>query len=281
MFTQSQHVGENKYCTEFIVEDAVCTVAVLRDELAPRGESLLVIGAPPILKVHIHTDDPEKVKELAGRYGRLTRVKVDNMEQQHNVLVVDKPEGHSIIAVVPGPGFERIARELGAEVTVSGEKNPSVRDLLLAINKTLRDDVYLFVNDKNVALAASEVVKLTDKRVRVVHDARHCRRHRRDCSRLRSAGESIPEQELTAATTRVRRAQVFFAGKGRDTRWRDRCQGQACSEPSTAASRAAASRSSRWPRWSCEPWAPNTAVWWLFTMAARKRKRTRSIWAKR
>jgi uncharacterized protein len=212
VFTQAQHVGENKYCTEFIVEDASCTVAVLRDELAPRGESLLVIGAPPILKVHIHTDNPEKVKELAGRYGRLTRVKVDNMEQQHNVLVVDKPEGHSIIAVVPGPGFERIARELGAEVTVSGEKNPSVRDLLLAINKTLRDDVYLFVNDKNVALAASEVVKLTDKRVHVVPTP-DIVAGIAGLFALRSAGESIPDGELAEATARVRRAQVFFAGK--------------------------------------------------------------------
>lgn len=213
VFTQTQQVGENKFCTEFIVEDAGCTLAVLRDELTPRGESLIVIGAPPTLKVHIHTDNPERVKELAGRYGRLTHVKVDNMEQQHNVLVVDKPEdGRSIIAIVPGPGFERIARELGAEVTVSGEKNPSVRDLLLAVNKTLRDDVYLLVNDKNVALAAAEVVKLTDKRVHVVATT-DIVEGIAGLFALRNAAEAISGADLKAATSRTRRAQVFFAGK--------------------------------------------------------------------
>ncbi len=75
-------VGENKYCTEFIFKTPF-TVAICVDLLEPRGESLLVIGAPPTLKVHIHTDNPDKVKDIAGRHGRLTRVKVDNMEQQH------------------------------------------------------------------------------------------------------------------------------------------------------------------------------------------------------
>jgi DAK2 domain fusion protein YloV len=213
VFTQAQQVGENKFCTEFVLEGASCTLATLRDELAPRGESLIVIGAPPTLKVHIHTDNPERIKELAGRHGQLTRVKVDNMEQQHTVLVIDKPaEGHSIVAVVPGPGFERIVRELGAEVTVAAEKNPSVRDLLLAVNKTLRDDVYLFVNDKNVALAAAEVVKLSDKRVRVVGTT-DIVEGISGLFALRNAGGTLSESDLAEASARVRRAQVFFAGK--------------------------------------------------------------------
>ncbi|MDE2480968.1 MAG: DAK2 domain-containing protein [bacterium] len=215
VFTQTQVVGENKYCTEFILEDATTSVLDLRELLEPRGESLLVIGAPPTIKVHIHTDDPDRVQSLAGKHGRLTRVKVDNMEQQHNVLVVDAPQvARSAIAVVPGPGFERIARELGAEVTVGGEKNPSVRDLLLAVNKTLGTEIYLFVNDKNVALAAKEVAKLTDKRLHVVPTV-DIVGGIAGLFALRGMGEDATPSvdEVFAAVSRVQSAQLFIAGK--------------------------------------------------------------------
>lgn len=215
VFTAYQVVGENKFCTEFVLEEATCSVHELRHQLESRGESLLVIGAPPTIKVHIHTDSPERVKEIAGKYGTLTRVKVDNMEQQHNVLVVDKPHSsHSIIAVVPGEGFERITRELGAEVTVSGVKNPSVRDLLLAVNKTLSDTVYLFVNDKNVALAASEVAKLTDKQLHVI-PTKDIVGGIAGLFAFRTAGDGVApsDEAILEAATRVRSAQVFLAGK--------------------------------------------------------------------
>ncbi|MBV8489251.1 MAG: DAK2 domain-containing protein [Candidatus Eremiobacteraeota bacterium] len=214
-FTPQQVVGDNKYCTEFVLEDAKIGVVDLRHLLEPRGESLLVIGEAPTIKVHLHTDNPDRVKELAAKYGVVTRLKVDNMEQQHNVLVVDVPKPpYSIVAVVPGAGFDRIVKELGAEVVVSGERNPSVRDLLLAVNKCLSDTVYLFVNDKNVALAASEVAKLTDKTTVVVptHDV------------VAGIGglfafRALPDaaapdfDAILAAARRVRSAQVFFAGK--------------------------------------------------------------------
>lgn len=213
-FSTAQVVGENKYCTEFVVENARCSVHELREQLIPRGESLLVIGAPPTIKVHIHTDDPERVQEIAGRHGALTRVKVDNMERQHNVLVVDTPVvERSIIAVVPGPGFDRIVRELGAEVTVQGDKNPSVRDLLLAVNKTLGNDVYLFVNDKNVALAASEVSGLTDKRLHVIPTVDIVGGIAGLFAMRSSTDGELSEDTLTAAVTRVKSGQVFFAGK--------------------------------------------------------------------
>ncbi len=213
VFTPAQAVGENKFCTEFVLEDARCTLLELRDLLQTRGESLLVIGEPPTLKVHIHTDNPAKVQELAARHGRLTRQKVDNMEEQHNVLVVDPPAApYSIVAVVPGPGFEGIVRELGVEVTVNGEKNPSVRDLVLAINKTLSENVYLFVNDKNVALAAAEAAKLTDKTVHVVPTL--------DIVggigglfAIRASGSEPTLELILEGARRVRGAQLFFAGK--------------------------------------------------------------------
>src|SRR5581483_3361577 len=191
------------------------TVSEVRRLLESRGESLLVVGSEPTIKVHVHTDDPERVQEAAAKLGDVTRVKVDDMERQHTVLVVEKPPiGRSIVALVPGDGFARIARELGAEVVLSNAKNPSVRELLLAVNKCIHDDVYLFVNDKNVALAASEVVRLTDKRLHVVATP-DAVAGIAGLFALGSAsdGELPDAGALLAATERVRSAQVFFAGK--------------------------------------------------------------------
>lgn len=161
VFTPHQVVGENKYCTEFFLERAECSLLDLRHLLAPKGDSLIVAGAPPTIKVHVHTDDPDGVQAIAGRHGKIARVKIDNMERQHNVLVVDRSQSaYSIVALAPGPGFEQIVRELGAEVVVPAVHNPSVRDLLLAMTKCLSESVYVFVNDKNAVLAAQEAAAL-------------------------------------------------------------------------------------------------------------------------
>ena len=213
VFTPHQRVGENKYCTEFVLENATCSANELRRLLEPRGESLLVIGEPPTIKVHVHTDSPDRVQEIAAKHGALTRQKVDNMEQQHNVLVVDRPAARSVVCVVPGPGFERIVRELGAEVTVGGEKNPSVRDLLLAVNKTLGATIYLFVNDRNVLLAAQEMRKLTDRNL-VVVPTEDIVGGIAGLFALQSGGEEeSPVEQIMSAVSRVRSAQVFIAGK--------------------------------------------------------------------
>lgn len=214
VFTPQQRVGENKFCTEFVLQKADVSVSDLRRLLEPRGESLLVVGDMPTFKVHVHTDDPQRIQEIASKHGDVTRVKVDDMERQHTVLVVDKPQrGCSIVALVPGDGFARIVRELGAEVVVDSARNPSVRDLLLAVNKCMHEDVYVFVNDKNVALAAAEVMRLTDKRVHVV-PTRDVVGGIAGLFAFSAADGRLPEPKLLlAAADRVSSAQVFFAGK--------------------------------------------------------------------
>lgn len=218
VFTPAQVVGENKYCTEFILEQASCTPAELRALLTPKGDSLIVAGAQPTIKVHIHTDNPDDVQAIAGRHGELTRVKVDNMEQQHNVLVVERPAvPYSIVAVVPGPGFEQIVKELGAEVAVPAAQNPSVRDLLLAVTKCLADTVYLFVNDKNAALAAQEAAALRraegDVTIHVLATP-DIIAGIAGLFAMRSGGDDAPQPErIMEACAHPRSAQVFFAGK--------------------------------------------------------------------
>jgi DAK2 domain fusion protein YloV len=219
VFTPAQIVGENKYCTEFILEKARCTVAELRQLLASKGDSLIVAGAEPTIKVHIHTDDASAVQAIAGRYGELTRMKVDNMEQQHQVLVVERPAvPYSIVALVPGPGFEQIVKELGAEVVVPAAQNPSVRDLLLAITKCLGETIYVFVNDKNVALAAQEAATLREAqggaKVHVLKTP-DIISGIAGLFAMRSGGNgALPDPgAILEAAAHPRSAQVFFAGK--------------------------------------------------------------------
>src|SRR5579872_528758 len=228
VFTPAQIVGENKYCTEFILENASCSLSELRQQLAPRGDSLIVAGAEPTIKVHVHTDDPSAVQAIAGRYGELTRVKVDNMEQQHQVLVVERPTvPFSIVALVPGPGFEQIVRELGAEVVVPAAQNPSVRDLLLSITTCLGETIYVFVNDKNVALAAQEAALLRQAQPfdNAQGDTRRVTVHViptpdivagiAGLFAMRSGGNgALPDPTtILEAAMHPRSARVFFAGK--------------------------------------------------------------------
>jgi DAK2 domain fusion protein YloV len=214
-FTRRQSVGANRYCTEFVLEGATIEPHPLRDALQKHGESLLVIGAAPTIKVHLHCAEPEAVRALAGRHGTVTRWKREDMAEQHNLLVVDRPErAVGIAAVVAGLGFDRIAHELGAEVTipVPPGANPSVRDLLVGVNASLAQTVYLLPNDPNVALAAAQVPALSAKTVIVVPTADPVA-GLAALLRLGGAETPIDVAELRPALDAVRSAAVFFAGK--------------------------------------------------------------------
>lgn len=215
VFTRQQIVGENRYCTEFVLEDAKIEMHPLRDLLEKHGDSLLVVGAAPTLKVHIHTAEPELVKALAARHGTVTRWKREDMAEQHNLLVVDAPKkAIGIAAVVHGAGFDRIARELGADVTirVPNGANPSVEDLLVGVNASFAPTVYLLPNDPNVALAAREVAALTTKHVIVV-PTRDPVAGNSVLLALGGADEAVTPATVQASLDGVRSASVFFAGK--------------------------------------------------------------------
>jgi len=170
-FTARQKVEDNRYCTEFVLAAPTTTEDQMRALLMPHGDSLIVAGGDGAIRIHIHTDYPQHVADAAAKFGDVQKLKIDNMDEQHNVLVVDreaKPRG--IVAVVPGEGFAKICKELGADVTVLGgaTMNPSVKDLLVAAEKVLAPVVYLLPNDKNVVLAAREVGQLTERKVVVI-----------------------------------------------------------------------------------------------------------------
>jgi hypothetical protein len=118
----AQHVWTNKFCTEFVLTDAAIASRHLREHLAAYGDSVLVAGEPPTLRIHIHTDVPQLVQSVAAAHGTIDRLKIDDMRCQHAVLVADRPKrAFSFLAIVPGTGFDRLARELGADETVVTE----------------------------------------------------------------------------------------------------------------------------------------------------------------
>jgi DAK2 domain fusion protein YloV len=215
VFTRQQTVGEYRFCTEFVLDDATLDALPLRELLERHGDSLLVIGAAPTLKVHLHSADPDAIRTLAARHGTVTRWKAEDMAHQHHLLVVDAPARPiGIACVVPGPGFERIARELGADVTIAGrgDGNSSVEELLVGVNSSLAPLVYLLPNDPNVALAAREVAALSEKDV-IVLPTRDPVAGMNAVLRLAGRTSPLSDDALAALADEARGASVFFAGK--------------------------------------------------------------------
>jgi uncharacterized protein len=167
VFTPQRAVEENRFCTEFVLRDVAIESHALADRLKSTGNSLLVAGVPPMLRVHIHTDSPQHVASVARELGTIDRWKVDDMQHQHGELVVDAPKRvFSIMAVVPGLGFDRIARELGADETiVSSTGNPSADELLSSIERSIAQEVIVLPNDPSLIPAVHAAAAESGKHV--------------------------------------------------------------------------------------------------------------------
>jgi uncharacterized protein len=166
------------YCTEFLIEGNSLDVGVIRDQIEALGNSVLVVGEPELVKVHVHTDDPTRVITLAGGYGKVLRLNVGDMSTQHKRILeseaaANKPprqNGVGLVAVVAGKGLVEIFRGLGVDVIVEGGQtmNPSTQDMLVAIESVPYLEVILLPNNRNVILAAKQVIGLTKKTVHIV-----------------------------------------------------------------------------------------------------------------
>jgi len=168
------------YCTEFLIEGANLDLDVIRGEIEAMGNSVLVVGEPELVKVHVHTDDPTSVINLAGRYGKLMKLNVGDMSTQHRRILETegggtgtgppRPNGVGIAAVAAGRGLVDIFRGLGVDAIIEGGQtmNPSTQDMLTAIESVPYDEVILLPNNGNVIAAAKQVIGLTKKKVHVV-----------------------------------------------------------------------------------------------------------------
>ena len=173
------------YCTEFFITDldehvTEETIDKLREKLLQLGDSLVVVGDPELVKVHVHTNDPGKALQLALRLGQLSKIKIENMREQHSELAggaqeesnaflgPKKPLG--IVAVAASEGLGEIFKDMQVDENVGGGQsmNPSAEDIAAAVNKVNADSVIILPNNKNIILAAEQVKELTDKKIFVV-----------------------------------------------------------------------------------------------------------------
>ena len=181
------------YCTEFIinVEKKYNEEEELKFKgyLESIGDCVVVVSDDDVVKVHVHTNNPGLAIERALTYGSLSRMKIDNMREEHNERLIqnaaraaseqkketpkkDEPrKPYGFIAVSIGEGLGEIFKGIGADYLIEGGQtmNPSTEDMLNAIEKVNADVVYILPNNKNIILAAEQAKSLVeDKKIFVV-----------------------------------------------------------------------------------------------------------------
>ena len=173
-----QELSPYRYCTTFMIEGDDLDSDGIEKELEQLGDSLLVVGDPEALKVHVHTDDPGSALAIGTRAGVIEGVEIANMheqtlrrEQRLLEAVPDAPPTTTgVVAVVAGDGNRKLFESLGATKIVEGGQtmNPSAAELVEAIESTHAAEVVVLPNNSNVILSAEQAAGLVDKPVTVV-----------------------------------------------------------------------------------------------------------------
>lgn len=167
-----QELSRYRYCTSFFVEGETIDPEELERELTKLGDSLLVVGGPGAVKVHVHTDEPGAALALATDRGVIAEVDIKNMHVQtaDRTQRLEREAGVTgAVAAVLGGGNRRLFESLGASTVAGGETmNPSTADLLAAVDALPESSVVLLPNSKNVVLAAEQAAEQSGKDVRVI-----------------------------------------------------------------------------------------------------------------
>ena len=179
------------YCTEFIImlekEFTAKDETEFKAYLESIGDSIVCVADDDIVKIHVHTNDPGLAIQRALTYGQLSRMKIDNMREEHQERLIKDAEKLAaqqaeakkaeprkevgFIAVSIGEGMNEIFRELGADYIIEGGQtmNPSTEDMLNAIDQVNAEHIFILPNNKNIILAANQAQTLTeDKDIIVV-----------------------------------------------------------------------------------------------------------------
>ncbi len=183
------------YCTEFIImtenQFTEKDEADFKAYLESIGDSIVCVADEDVVKVHVHTNDPGLAIQKALTYGQLSRMKIDNMREEHQEKLIKDAEKTAaeqaakkaqmkkkeprkqvgFIAVSIGDGMNEIFRELGVDYIIEGGQtmNPSTDDMLTAIDNVNADHIFILPNNKNIILAANQARSLTkDKDILVI-----------------------------------------------------------------------------------------------------------------
>ncbi len=158
-----------RYCTNFIVAGRSLDSRQFLPRLEGLGDSVLVVGDAATLKVHVHTDEPERAVALFDGVGEVTNLDVADMREQMAERNSRLAGRTGVVAVAAGDGMERLFAELGAHVVPGGETlNPSTYELLAGIHGVEAAEILVLPSSKNVVMAAERACELSEKPARVV-----------------------------------------------------------------------------------------------------------------
>lgn len=179
------------YCTEFMVKFEEDKVKVhpfseedFRQKLSNHGDSLLVVSDDEIVKVHIHAEYPGNVLNYAQTFGSLTKIKIENMREQHTTIIEaeqtssksvpdklpTKKQEYGIVAVAMGSGISELLKSMGAQAVIEGGQtmNPSTEDIVQAIHDANAEKIIILPNNKNIIMAATQAANVVDQEVIVI-----------------------------------------------------------------------------------------------------------------
>lgn len=177
------------YCTEFIIlTEKEFTEEMEHDfkaYLSSIGDSIVCVADDDVVKIHVHTNDPGLAIQRALTYGQLSRMKIDNMREEHQEKLIrdskklaaeqelksEPAKAIGFIAVSIGAGMNEIFKELGADYIIEGGQtmNPSTEDMLNAIEQVNAENIFILPNNKNIVLAANQAKALVeDKNIIVI-----------------------------------------------------------------------------------------------------------------
>ena len=174
------------YCTEFIILGDAKKAKAFQDEIESLGDSMIVVGYDDVIKVHIHTNNPGLVLEKAVAVGELSKIKIDNMREEHREmlekeeLLADKNEEveaeevemkkYAFVSVAMGSGITNVLKDLGVDYVIEGGQtmNPSTQDMIECIAKLNAEHIFILPNNKNIIMAANQAAEIADKDVRVI-----------------------------------------------------------------------------------------------------------------
>lgn len=172
------------YCTEFIILGDAEKANSFRQKIEPMGDSVVVVGYEDVIKCHIHTNDPGSVLAEAVKLGELSKIKIDNMREEHKELLemrenqniqevaVEETEKkkYAFISVAMGAGITNILKDLGVDHVIEGGQtmNPSTQDMMECIEKLNAEHIFILPNNKNIIMAANQASEISDKDIRVI-----------------------------------------------------------------------------------------------------------------
>ena len=172
------------YCTEFMViqmkkKTTEADIDKLREKLMEIGDCVICVGDLSLVKVHVHTNQPNVALGYALELGELTKLKIENMLEQNRALKAKRAKmaelkPYGIVSVCAGDGLEALFKDCGVDYCIKGGQtmNPSANDIAKAIENVPAKDIYVLPNNKNIILAAEQSKSLvTNKTIHVIPTA--------------------------------------------------------------------------------------------------------------